>query len=192
LPLFNNKKKAADAGKPTPPPSPRLTFGDVSLRGAIYSNEDFADGNADVTETANTGASTDETWLNILNPSTTARFIRSSVSKMLINLQTATPAQITSGSLSFWLANNDTSRSRLVNRIDLNSFDTLSNQRSALYRKPFPFDIALAPSYRLLVKVNSASTLSTSNSTFSFSDVRKVTNVTIDSFLKDYPDWAVV
>lgn len=191
MPLFNNKRKNAEAGKPTPPVK-TMNFGDVSLKGAIYQTEDFADGNSDVTETANTGGSTDETWLNILNPSTTARFIRASISKMLVNLQTSVPAQIASGSLSFWLANNDSSRSRLVNRIDLNSFDTLSNQRSALYRKPFPFDIALAPSYRLLVKVNSGSTLSTSNSSFSFSDVRKVTNVTIDSFLKDYPDWAVV
>lgn len=181
------------AGKPTPASVAKsVPFGDVSLKGAVYQTEDLNQSNADVTATANTGASTDETYLKVLNPSTTARFVRASVSKLICYIATSVPAQITSGTLAFYITNNDQSRSRLVNRIDLNIFDSLSNQRSALYKKNFPFDIALAPSYILLVKVNSASTLATAQSSFSISDVRKVTNVTIDAFLKDYPDWAIV
>ena len=183
-------KKGANSGKPTPPVNEQaVEFGNLGRAGVIYQREDLNQANADVTQTANTGASSDETWLNLLNPSTTARFIKQGVHRMIIYLATAVPAQITSGSLAFFIANNDSSRIRLVNRIDLNQLDTLSNQRSALYGKTFPFNIALAPNYRLLAKVNSASTLATAQSFFSVADVIKATNCTLEDFKAYYSQW---
>lgn len=179
-------------GKPIPEKKPQVNFGDISLSGAIYASEDLTQGNADVTATANTGASTDENWIKVTNPSNVARFIQANRSKLLVDLETAAPAHIVSGTLAFVIANADQSRTRLVNRIDLNVFDTIANQRSQLFQKNFPFDIALAPQYILFLKVNSASTLSTSNSTLTISGIRKASNVTIDAFLKDYPEWALV
>lgn len=183
-------KKSPNAGKPTPPVNQQsVPFGDLGRAGVIYEREDLDQANADVTATANTGASTDETWLNVLNPTTTARFIKQGVHKMILYVATSAPAQIVAGSVAFFIANNNSSRVRLVNRIDLRQLAPLADQRSALFSKTFPFNIALAPNYRLLVKVNSASTLATAQSFFSVADVIKATNVTLEDFKAHYSQW---
>lgn len=188
-------KRVVDAeqqGKPTPEKPKEVVFGDLGREGIIYIPEDITDGNSDVTETANTGANTDENWIKLTNGANVARFFRKGVSKMLIFVATSTPTQITTGELVFVLENNDASRSRQVHRMDLATFDTLSNQRNQLYQLTFPFNLALAPNYVLRLKIKSASTLATAQSTMSLREIIKATNVTLEDFKKFYADWLLV
>lgn len=185
-------KSETRQGLPTPSAPQEVVFGDVGRAGVIYIPEDITDGNSDVTETANTGANTDENWIKLTNGANVARFFRQGISKLLIFLATATPTQITTGELVFVLENNDGSRSRQVHRMDLATFDTLSNQRNQLYQLTFPFNLALAPNYVLRLKVKSSSVLSTAQSTMSLREVLKATNVTLEDFKAHYANSLLV
>ncbi len=193
MPLFKKKIPQNQLGKPTPPIK-QVNFGDMpESPGVMFIPETLTDGNADVTETANTGANTDENWIKITNGSNTARFFRKGESKMLVDLETATPAQITTGELAFYIEDPNSTRLKQIHRMDLNEFDSLSNQRNQLFQKPWPFNLALPPNYKLYLKVKSSSTLSTANSRLSISSVMKANNVTLEDFKKNgYGEWLTI
>lgn len=193
MPLFKKKIKQADLGKPTPEIKVR-NFGDMpESPGVIFVPEDLTDSNADVTETANTGANVDENWIKITNGSNTARFFRKGECKLLVDLETSAPAQITNGELAFYVEDPNSTRLKNIHRMDLAIFDTLSNQRNQLYQKPWPFNFALPPNYKLYLKVKSASILSTANSKLSISNVNKANNVTLEDFKKNgYGEWLTI
>jgi hypothetical protein len=197
LGLFGSKKvDVKDLGKPAGAASGQklsLPFGDLGVDGVNYFDESLNDTSSDITESANTGANTDENWIKITNTQYVARFFRKGITKMLAYISTSAPAQITTGELSIWIANADDTKSKQLHRMDLAEFDTLSNQRNALYMMDFPLDIALPPQYKLYFKVKSSSTLATANSQISLKKVRKANNVTLADF-KDagYGGWLTI
>lgn len=190
MPLFQKRIKQRDLGKPTPDEKPStVPFGELSAPGVRYIPEDLIDSNADVTETANTGANTDENWIKITNGANTARFFKKGETKLIVDLETSVPAQITSGELVFVLEDPNATGSRQLHRMDLNAFPPLADQRSALFKKAWPFNMALAPNYKLFLKVKSSSTLATANSKLSIEGITKANNVTLEDFKKDYARW---
>lgn len=193
MPLFKKRRKEEDLGKPTPGATEQaVPFGDLAAEGIHYVPEDLADGNADVTETANTGANKEETWVKITNGANKARFFRKGESKLVVLLQTAVPAQITSGELVFKMQDANQSRTKTIHRMDLAGFAPLADQRSQLFKKPFPFNLALPPNYTLLLDVKSASTLATAQSQFSIENSLVAHNVTLEEWKRHYGKWLTI
>lgn len=184
-------KELKDRGEPTPQRPRQVAFGDIDAAGVIYQQQDIDDGNSDVTET-DTTASSLTTWIKLTNPTTSARFFIEGRTKLLVYVSTSAPAQITSGTLVFRLLNSDESRSRDVHKISLSGFDTLSNQRSQLFQYGFPFNLALAPGYKLSLMVLSGSVVEADNSVLNIKGVRAALNVTLEDFKKHYAEWLLV
>jgi hypothetical protein len=145
--------------------------------------------NSDVT-TAAVGASatTLSAFATVTNGSTTARKIRPD-SPIILFVSGA--SQVAQGLIGFTLQSPDGFRSRLITFFGASEFDTLSNQRSALYKKLFLNTLIAGPNYKTLLQVQNNDVATTTAATvFSIADWKSL-NVPFDVFAKAYPGWLI-
>jgi hypothetical protein len=145
--------------------------------------------NADVTTAAVAASVTTLTaFATLTNGSTTARKIRPD-SPMILFVSGAT--QVAQGLIGFSLQSPDGFRSRLITFFGASEFDTVSNQRSALFKKLFLNTLIAAPNYKTLLQVQNNDVATTTAATvFSIADFKSL-NVPFDLFARSFPGWLI-
>ncbi len=161
------------------------------VSGIQFLREEITDANPDVTEAAvAAAASAFTTFATVTNGSTTARLIRPEY-PLILFLKAAATAQVSAGEIAFTLESPDAFRSRVIRQFAANEFDTVSNQRSALFKKTFGDWLIAGPNYkiRFQVKNNDVAT-DTATTTFSVT-AGKALNVPFDVFARAYGRWLI-
>lgn len=159
------------------------------VNGIQFLLEEITDANPDVTEAAvGASATAFTTFATITNGSTTARALLPTY-PMILFLSGAT--QVVSGEIAATLESPDAFRSRVIRQFAANEFDTLSNQRSALFKKTFGSTLIAGPNYKVRwqTKTNDVAT-TTAATVFSFT-AAKALNVPFDLFARSYRNWLI-
>lgn len=145
--------------------------------------------NADVTTAAVAASATAFTsFATVTNGSTTARKIRPD-SPIIVFLSGA--SQVAQGQIGFTLQSPDGFRSRVITTFGAPEFDTLSNQRSALFKKLFLATLIAGPNYKTLLQtINNDVATTTAATIFSIADFKSL-NVPFDLFARSFPGWLI-
>ncbi len=164
-----------------------LQFGPVA--GVQFLREEIVDANPDVTEAVvGASAAAFTTFATITNGSTTARLLRPEYPLILF---LSGVSQIKAGEIAFTLESPDAFRSRVIRQFGANEFDTLTNQRSALFKKTFGDWLIAGPNYKIRLQVKNNDVATTTAATEFSITAGKALNVPFDVFARAFARWLI-
>jgi hypothetical protein len=128
------------------------------------------------------------TFATVTNGSTTARQILPT-SPFIMFLSGA--SQVAQGLIAFTLQSPDGFRSRVIKFFSAPEFDTITNQRSALYKKVFGSRLISGPNYKMLMQTQNNDVATTTAATVFSVQAIKSLNVSFDVFSRTFPQWLI-
>lgn len=159
------------------------------VNGIQFLLEEIVDANPDVTEAAvGPSASAFTTFATVTNGSTTARALLPTY-PLLLFLSGLT--QVVAGEIAFTLESPDAFRSRVIRQFGANEFDTVSNQRSALFKKTFASLLIAGPNYKIRLQTKNNDVATTTAATQFSITAAKALNVPFDLFARSYRNWLI-